>query len=193
MKECQKENQEPLQNDSKELPFLEWSFKVKEETGQLICDTIKLSDGHEPNEDSFNQALQRATGASDPKIGDRLLKKVSRGLVSDDMESRINETCALLSALEPKNALETLLLGQFLALNDCGVKCLRLANHPQQRFHCMEKFYLLANKLFNTANQTMQTVLKCRTGGQQTIQVVHMHNKGQAIVAQNLSPQSKKG
>jgi len=38
-----------------------------------------------------------------------------------------------------------------------------------------------------TANQTMQTILKYRSGGQQTVQVIHVHNEGQAIVAQNLS------
>jgi hypothetical protein len=33
----------------------------------------------------------------------------------------------------------------------------------------------------------MQAVLKYRSGGKQTVQVVHDHNEGPAIVAQNLS------
>ncbi len=33
----------------------------------------------------------------------------------------------------------------------------------------------------------MQAVSKYRSGGQQTIQVMHVHNKGQAVVAQNLT------
>lgn len=101
------------------------------------------------------------------------------------------ELQALLPALEPKSTAEAVLLGQFLALNDSGMKCLRLANLPDQGFYHVEKLYSLAHKLLNTANQTMQTVVKYRSGGQQTIQVVHMHNEGQAIVAQNLSSSSK--
>jgi len=80
-----------------------------------------------------------------------------------------------------------MLLGQFLALQDSGMKCLRHANLPEQGFYHQERFFILAQKLFNTANQTMQTLLKYRSGGQQTMQVIHVHNEGQAIVAQNLS------
>ena len=40
----------------------------------------------------------------------------------------------------------------------------------------------------------MQAVLKYRSGGQQTVQVIHVHNEGQAIVAQNLhSPTKERG
>lgn len=99
----------------------------------------------------------------------------------------------MLPALEPKNPTEALLFGQFLALNDSGMECLRLANLPDQRLHCIEKYFILAHKLLNTANQTMQTILKYRSGGQQTVQVVHVHNEGQAIVAQNLSPLKREG
>ncbi|NGX60382.1 MAG: hypothetical protein KR126chlam3_01555 [Chlamydiae bacterium] len=66
------------------------------------------------------------------------------------------------------------------------MKCLRDAN-SQSMFYHVEKFFNLAAKLFNTANQTMHALVKYRTGGQQTIQVVHMHNEGQAILTQNLS------
>jgi hypothetical protein len=104
-----------------------------------------------------------------------------------NLVTNINEASSMLPALEPKNPTEALLLGQFLALNDSGMECLHLANLPDQRLHCIEKYFTLAQKLLNTANQTMQTVLKYRSGGQQTVQVVHLHNEGQAIVAQNLS------
>ena len=72
------------------------------------------------------------------------------------------------------------------------LKCLRLANLPDQGFYHVEKLFTLAQKLLNTANQTMQAVLKYRSGGQQTMQVIHVHNEGQAIVAQNLSSNSQK-
>lgn len=108
-------------------------------------------------------------------------------MTMEDGAARLNEVSALLPTLRPKDETEALLLGQFLALQDSGFKCLRLANLPEQGFYHIERLFLLANKLLNMANQTMQTILKYRTGGQQTVQVVHVHNEGQAIVAQNLS------
>ena len=99
----------------------------------------------------------------------------------------MNEVSALLTALQPKDETEAMLLGQFLALQDSGMQCLRHANLPEQGFYHEERLFLLANKLLNTANQTMQTVLKYRSGGQQVVQVLHVHNEGQAIVAQNIS------
>jgi hypothetical protein len=131
--------------------------------------------------------LKKTVGTSDPKLGERILNKVSYGLTGERADQRINEASAMLPALRPQDETEAMLLGQFLALYDSGMKCLRLANLPEQGFYHEEKLFLLANKLFNTANQTMQTVLKYRSGGQQTVQVVHVHNEGQAIVAQNLS------
>lgn len=70
------------------------------------------------------------------------------------------------------------------------MKCLRDANLPTQGFYHEERLLALGVKLLNTCNQTMQTLLKYRSGGQQTVQVIHVHNEGQAIVAQNLSSSS---
>ena len=66
------------------------------------------------------------------------------------------------------------------------MKCLRLANGADGFYH-MERLFLLANKLLSTVNQTMQAVLKYRSCDQQTVQVIHFHNEGQAIVAQNVA------
>lgn len=177
-------------NDSE--GFIEWNFQINEKTGQLDFKSAKLSDGTPLTEKSFKSALQRASGTSDPIIGERILKKVARGLSADDFDQRLNEASAMLPALNPKNATEALLLGQFLALQDSGMKCLRQAN-SQEMFYHIEKLFTLATKLFNAANQTMQAFMKCRSGGQQTVQVIHMHNEGQAIVAQNLSSKAGMG
>jgi hypothetical protein len=168
-------------------PFLKWKHKLNEETGQYEFESIELSDGNEINTDNLQQALKRATGTSDIAMGEKILNKVARGMTSERLDLRLNEVSALLPALYPKDETEAMLLGQFLALQDSGMKCLRLANLPEQGFYHEEKLFLLANKLLSTANQTMQAVLKYRSGGQQVVQVLHVHNAGQAIVAQNLS------
>ena len=61
-----------------------------------------------------------------------------------------------------------------------------LAKHHEE-LHRWERYFLIANNLLNKTNQTMEALLKYRTKGQQTVQVVHIHNEGQAIVAQNVS------
>jgi len=168
-------------------PFLEWKYKLNEKTGETEFDSIQLSDGSKIDTENLKRTLKKTSGASDPVIAERILKKTARGLSAEREEHRLNEASALLTALRPRNEIEALLLGQFLALNDSGMKCLRLANLPNQGFYHVEKLFTLAHKLLNTANQTMQTVVKHRSGGQQTVQVIHVHNEGQAIVAQNLS------
>lgn len=166
--------------------FLKWNYKFDETTINNEFESIELSDGSKLDSQSLQQAIKRTTGTSHIRLGEIILKFLAHGLSTDDQESRLNTMSALLPALHPGDETEAMLLGQFLALQESGMKCLRNAN-SQSMFYHIEKFYMLANKLFNTANQTMQTLLKYRSGGQQTIQVIHFHNEGQAIVAQNLS------
>ncbi len=176
-----------IEDEDVPTPILEWNFKFNDQTKKEELDLVQLSDGSKFNTENLRKALKKAAGTADINTGERILRKTAKGLSSETFNHRINEASSMLPALEPKNPTEALLLGQFLALNDSGVECLRLANLPDQRLHCIEKYFTLAQKLLNTANQTMQTILKYRSGGQQTVQVVHVHNEGQAIVAQNLS------
>lgn len=177
----------PRNNQEEEGPFLEWEYEQNEKTQEYEFKRISLSDGSKINEQKLRSAVKRATGTTDLIIGEKILRKNAKGMTSATADLRLNEVSALLPALKPRDETEALLLGQFLALHDSGMKCLRHANLPEQGFYHEEKLFILANKLFSTANQTMQTILKYRTGGQQTVQVIHVHNEGQAIVAQNLS------
>jgi hypothetical protein len=168
-------------------PFLKWKYEYNEKTGKHDFKSIELSDKSQVDAQGLRKALKRTTGTSDPAVGERIINSIACGMTAERHDLRLNHTSTLLPALRPQDETEAMLLGQFLALHESGMKCLRLANLPEQGFYHEEKLFLLANKLFNTANQTMQTVLKYRSGGQQTVQVVHVHNEGQAIVAQSLS------
>lgn len=167
--------------------FLEWKYAFNAETGTHDFKSLELSDKSQVNIHSLRKALKRTTGTADLAVGERIINSIAYGMTAERHDSRLNHTSALLPALQPKDETEALLLGQFLALQDSGMKCLRDANLPNQGFYHQERLLNLANKLLNTASQTMQTVLKYRSGGQQTVQVIHFHNEGQAIVAQNLS------
>lgn len=186
-KKTQSVQQQQQDQANTQSPFLRWQFKFNKATGQNEFDTITLSNDDTLSEQKIKTALKNATGTTDLAIGDKILNKVARGMTMEEHVSRLNDVSAMLPALQPQDETEALLLGQFLALQDSGMKCLRHANLPDQGFYHIERFFVLANKLLNTANQTIQTVLKYRAKGQQTVQVVHVHNEGQAIVTQNLS------
>lgn len=168
-------------------PFLRWNFKFNKKSNRYEIDSVSLSGESGFDERKLTAALKRTTGASDPEIGKMILNKIARGLSADEVDTRFNEASALLHTLKPRDESEAMLLGQFIALQDSGMKCLRQANLAGQTFYHEERLMILAQKLFNTANQTMLTLLKYRSGGKQTMQVIHVHNEGQAIVAQNLS------
>lgn len=173
--------------------FLVWKYKLNEETQKNELDSIKLSNGKELDADSLISAFKSATGTSNLVVGEKIMQKIAYGMAAEMPETRLNEVSTLLPALKPGDETEALLLGQFLALQNSGMKCLRHANLPDQGFYHEERYFLLANKLFNAANQTMQTLLKYRSGGKQTVQVIHVHNEGQAIVAQNISSNASDG
>ena len=186
--------QKSVEMDSKKenkAPFLKWKYKFNETSGKKEFQSLELSDGTRDTE-KIVEALHQASGSFDPLIAERILTDVAYGLSDDTHELRINAASAILSALKPKDETEALLLGQFFALHDSGMRCLRNAN-SQEMFYHIERLFSLATKLLNTANQTMQAVLKYRSGGQQTVQVIHVHNEGQAIVAQNISAKPMPG
>lgn len=179
------------QSSSSPEPFFEWKYEMNEKTGRYEFKALELSDGTQMSIENFFQTLKRTTGSSDSKVAEKILNKISYGMTAERQDQRINDVSALLPALRPQDETETLLLGQFLTLQDAGMKCLRNASLSEQGFYHIERFYLLAHKLLNTANQTMQALLKYRSGGQQVVQVVHVYNEGQAIVAQHLAAPSK--
>jgi hypothetical protein len=168
-------------------PFLKWNFKLNEKTGKYQFQSLELSDQSELTEQNMNRALKKSTGSTNAEMGERILNNAAHGMTAERQDQRLNQVSCMLSALHPRDEAEAMLFGQFLALQDSGLKCLRLANLPEQGFYHVERLLQLATKLMNTANQTMQTVLKYRSGGQQVVQILHVHNEGQAVVAQNLS------
>jgi hypothetical protein len=184
-KELASKERKQIEEDPK--PFLKWKYKFDEIRQKEEFVSIGLSDGSEIDLQSFEEALKRATGTSSTIVAEGILRRIASGMSGQRQESRLNAVATLLPSLRPRDETEALLLGQFLALQDSAMDCLRRANLPEQGFYHEEKLFILANKLLNTANQTMQTILKYRSGGQQTVQVVHVHNEGQAIVTQNLS------
>jgi hypothetical protein len=148
-----------------------------------------LADGTAISSESmerFEKAFKQATGTDDANFAMAILWHVSKGLPDSTFHQRFTCMASLLPTVRPQDETEALLAGQFLALQASAMEYLR-QGHFQDRLDHTERYTNLATKLFNAATQTMQALTKYRAKGQQTVQVIHVHNEGQAIVAQNLS------
>ncbi len=164
--------------------YLKFESKIDEKTGKETVSGLALSDGTRAG-NLISEALKRATGTQNFEHALSILSSVSSGMRQSSERGRLNHAAVMLATLKPQDEMEALLLGQLLALQDSGMKCLHQANHQEQFYH-EERFFMLASKLFAQTNATMQSLMKYRSRGQQTVQVVHLYNEGQAIVAQNL-------
>jgi len=161
----------------------------QEKEGENGPAEISLSSGEKlcrENLPKFEEAFKRAAGIDDMYVAMNILSQGSHGLTDETSDGRLNQLTKMMAALEPKDAMESILFSQFLALRQSALRCLRRANSSESFYHT-ERYFALSAKLMSTANATFQTILKYRTGGNQTFQVVHIHDS-QAIVAQNLSP-----
>ena len=115
-------------------PFLEWKYKLNEETGKREFQSLELSDRSKIDQHNLKAALKRATGTADPAIAEQIINNAAYGMSAERQDSRLNQVSSMLPALRPKDETEAMLLGQFLALQDSGTKCLRLANLPNKGF-----------------------------------------------------------
>lgn len=171
-------------------PFMRYKYEYNEKTGKNEFVSLDLSDGtkkeHPEYMGKLEKALKEATGTHDIHLSQQILTTAAVGMTESKQEDRLNHLALMLPGLSPQNETEAVLLSQFIALQKSGFRCLRNANDSDNFFH-IEGLFSLATKLFRTANETMQTLVKYRSGGRQEIQIVHLHNEGQAIVTQNLS------
>ena len=169
--------------------FLKYQYRVSSGTGQKEVCGVELSDGTQSDSPQFMKKLEEAlmamTGTSNPEIAEKILSKIAWAMSSGNSEQRMKEVTTLLHTLEPQNETEALLLGQFLALQDSGMQCLHDANYNEMFYHKKELFQL-STKLFRSANDTMQTLLKYRSGGKQQIQVIHVSGEGKAVIANEM-------
>lgn len=176
-------------------PRLVFKCEFDGQSGWDVIKSIALATGEELSQETigkFIEALKNTAGTENYEHAMAILSVLEKAMVFDDLQTRLNHIAALLPLTKPQDKIEAMLFGQFIALQESGLRQLGSANRqgvPSQQ----ERSFHLATKLLNTANQTMQTLIKYRCRGQQTVQVIHMHNEGQAIVTQNLSHQAGGG
>ena len=171
-------------------PFLKYIYEKDAKTGKEVIKSIKLSDGTTIDDADYLQKVlavfKKATGSDNIEIAERIISKIAWGMSADDNEDRKQLIHMLLPSLNPQDESEAMLLGQFLVLQDSAMNCMRNANCNEMFCHKKELFQI-GVKLFRSANETIQTLLKYRSGGKQQIQVIHVSGDGKAVIANEMS------
>ncbi len=173
-------------------PCLVFKCTWNNEVGTETIESMALSSGEQLNQEILNkflETLQHTAGSQNWEHVVAILSTLSQGMPQFQRQDQLNHIAAMLPLTHPQDKIEAMLFGQFIALHETGLNQLGSANRqgvPIQK----ERSYQIAAKLLNTANLTLQTLLKYRAKGEQKMQVVHV-NGGQAIVAQTI--QADKG
>ena len=107
-----------------------------------------------------------------------------------ERESQLSATLAGLVGIRPRDELEGMLAAQLLAAHNAGMECYRRAMLPDQTFQGRQEALNQASKLSRTFSALLEALNRHRGKGQQkvTVEHVHVHSGGQAIVGNVNSP-----
>jgi hypothetical protein len=97
-------------------------------------------------------------------------------------EKRYNAALAILESARPQNELEAMLVMQMIATNEAALTATAMVGKSQMFPHAMG-FGNLANKFMRTFTAQSEALAKLRRGGEQIVKYVHVHQGGQAVVA----------
>jgi hypothetical protein len=156
-------------------------------------------------------AKPRTVLAQDPATLPGTLKPIG-GSMSDDWNSILaNQTCnslwlrhsdeedrdrqlgaavAALIGIGPKDEMEGMIAAQLVACHNAAMECYRRSMLPEQTFEGRQENLNQANKLSRTYATQLEALNRHRGKGQQkvTVEHVHVHSGGQAIVGAVESP-----
>tara|TARA_B100000315_G_scaffold208565_1_gene203947 strand:- start:213 stop:890 length:678 start_codon:yes stop_codon:yes gene_type:complete len=116
----------------------------------------------------FNELAGLATDVSNPSL---------------DSET-INAALAVVHGIQPRDEIEAMLALQMVGIHKASMRCLRVANREDATFEGRDVNLKHATKLTRTYAAQMEALNKYRGKGQQkmTVEHVHVHDGGQAIV-----------
>lgn len=95
----------------------------------------------------------------------------------------LNVQLQSLNDLEPQDVIEARLVAQMTVLHAQGMEYLRKAENSEMLCH-LEAYQKVAIKLLRLQNETIDTLMRYRRGGEQRVVVQHVNvsNGGQAVV-----------
>jgi hypothetical protein len=108
----------------------------------------------------------------------------------DFLERQKSATLAALVGIDPKDEIEGMIAAQLLAAHNASMECYRRAMLQEQSFESRRENLNQANKLTRTYTTLLEALNRHRGKGQQkvTVEHVHVHSGGQAVVGMVETP-----
>jgi len=114
---------------------------------------------------------------------------------AEDRDKQLSATVAALMGIAPKDVLEGMMAAQLVAAHNAAMECYRRAMIGEQTFEGRRENLSQANKLSRTYAALLEALNSHRGKGQQkvTVEHVHVHAGGQAVVGMVASPEQPGG
>jgi hypothetical protein len=128
--------------------------------------------------------LAEVLKTDDPRLLAHLLSQVSSCVWKTDAERALNLTVAAVAGIGPRDQLEALLAVQMVSVHNTAMELLRRVLLPDQTIEGVNLGVQRSAKLLRLFTTQMETLLRYRGGGRQTVTVEHVNVNagGQAIV-----------
>lgn len=138
------------------------------------------------DDDQFRESMQYATGIANFDGAGNLVSRLLMCLPNGNDELVANAAMAYMATMAPRDTFEALLVAQMIAAHEMSLTYARHAvlsgKNSEQVGHCVNR----CQKLMRTYATHLDTLMRYRNQGKQTIQVNHQHvtvsDGGQAIV-----------
>jgi hypothetical protein len=150
-------------------------------------ETITFGAPDEMNPTVWKMDLLAAFGTIEPEFASRTLVQLTTAVGGGKMlpESRCNAILASMSALEPRDEIEAMLISQMIATQEAAMDLMRQMNGTQLR-HQFEGSGNLAVKMLRTFTAQVETLKRLRSKGEQRVVVQHQHVQ---VTAENAAVQ----
>ncbi len=131
---------------------------------------------------------REVTGTHSYDVADRIIHQVAYALVwpkPKDTDDLIIGGVRAIAEMAPQNATEAMLAAQMIAANEAALMFVRLATLENQNTEAIDANVLRATRLMRVFNEQIEAMQKLKgKAGQQkvTVEHVHVHQGGQAIV-----------
>jgi hypothetical protein len=128
-------------------------------------------------------------------LGNQALRTLWTAYSDERIKNRqINATVAALAGIAPRDELEAMLAAQILGAHNAAMECYRRAMIKEQTLEGRREALSQANKLSRTYTLLLDALNRHRGKGQQkvTVEHVHVHSGGQAIVGTVETPALEK-
>jgi hypothetical protein len=128
----------------------------------------------------------KLTGTHSHPVGDRIIHQVANAQTwpkPEDEDAHLIVAMSLIGEMAPQNAIEAMLAVQMIATNEAALMFIRRSTAEDQSSEASDANVLRSTRLMRVFIQQLEAIQKLKgKAAQLTVEQVHVHQGGQAIV-----------